>query len=104
MFNLGDRVKHIDTGNIGIVVGYGKRIVNNKCLAILKVKLVDSTARKKATIKDLDSKWFPCPENYKTSHSNTPTKHLIVKPAKRFTLSRSAQDYSSRQIFIPSTY
>ena len=90
MFNLGDRVKHLDTGEIGIVIGYGKRIVNHKCLATLKVKLVDSTAKNKATIKDLDSKWFPCREDYKTPHSYPLAKHLIVKPAKRFTLSKSA--------------
>ena len=90
MFNLGDRVKHLDTGEIGIVVGYGKRIVNNKCLAILKVELINSTARTKATIKDLDSKWFPCPKDYKTPHSNPLAKQLIVKPAKRFALSKSA--------------
>ena len=90
MFNLGDRVKHLNTSEIGIVVGYGKRIINNKCLATLKVKLVDSSNRKKATIKDLDSKWFPCSEDYRTSHFNPLAKHLIIKPAKRFTLSRSA--------------
>ena len=85
MFNLGDRVKHLDTDEIGIVIGYGKRIVNNKCLATSRVKLVDSTTRKKATIKDLDDRWFPCPEDYRTSHFNP-----LVKPAKRFVLSRSA--------------
>ena len=90
MFNLGDRVKHLDTGKIGIVVGYGKRIEKNKCLATSKVKLVNSTVRKKATIKDLDSKWLPCPEDYRTSHSNPLAKQLIVKPAKRLSLSRSA--------------
>ena len=90
MFNLGDRVKHIDTGNIGIVVGYGKRIVNNKCSTTVKVKLLNSTTSKKATIKDLDSKWFPCPKDYKTPHSNPLAKQLIVKPAKRFALSKLA--------------
>ena len=97
MFNLGDkpngmasqRVKHLDTGKIGIVIGFGKRVVDRKCLATVKVKLVDSTAKKKATIKDLDSKWFPCPEDYRISHSNPLAKHLSVKPAKRFALSRS---------------
>lgn len=90
MFNLGDRVKHLDTGEIGIVIGFGKRIVDRKCLAIVKVKLVDSTAKKKAIIKDLDSKWFFCSKDYKTPHSNPLAKQLIVKPAKRFALSRSA--------------
>ena len=90
ILNLGDRVKHLDTGEIGIVVGYGKRIVNNKCLATVKVKLVNSTARKKATIKDLDSKWFPCPEDYRTLHPNPLAKDLIVKPVKRFDLVGSA--------------
>ena len=90
MFNLGDRVKHSDTGEIGIVIGHGKRIVNNQCLATVKVKLVNSTARKKATIKDLDSQWFSCPLDYRTSHFNPLAKHLIIKPAKRFALYKSA--------------
>lgn len=90
MFNLGDRVKHLDTSEIGIVIGFGKRIVDRKCLATIKVKLVNSTAKKKAIIKDLDSKWFFCPKDYKTLHSNSIAKQLIAKPAKRFTLSKLA--------------
>ena len=90
MLNLGDRVKHLDTGEIGIVIGYGKSIINNKCLATAKVKLVNSTVRKKTTVKDIDSKWFSCPEDYRISYPNPLARHLIVKPAKRFDLARSA--------------
>lgn len=89
MLNLGDRVKHLDTGEIGIVIGYGKRIVNRKCLATSKVKLINSETRKKATIKDIDSKWFLCPEDYRISYDN-PARHLIIKPVKRFDLAKSA--------------
>lgn len=89
MLNLGNRVKHLDTGEIGIVIGYGKRIINNKCSTTLKVRLIDRTARKKATIKDIDSKWFPYPEDYRIS-SHSLDRHLIIKPARRFDLARSA--------------
>lgn len=90
MFNLGDRVKHLDTGNIGIVVGYGKRIINNKCLATVKVKLLNSTSSKKRTINYLNSKWFPCPEDYRILHPNSLSKNLVVKPIKRCDLAKLA--------------
>ena len=50
MFKIGDRVKQQDTGNIGIVVGYGHRIVNNKCLTTIRVKLERSTSIKETMV------------------------------------------------------
>ena len=90
MFNLGDRVKHLDTGNIGIVVGSGKRIVDRKCLTTVKVKIVSPNLSNKLTIKDLDSKWFLFPEDYRTLYPNPLSRHLVVKPIKRYDFSKSA--------------
>ena len=90
MFNLGERVKHLDTGNIGIVIGYGQRIVNNQCLETVKVRLLNSTTSQKITIKDLNCRWFPCPEDYRTLYPNPTSRHLLVKPIKRYDLAKSA--------------
>ena len=94
MFNLGDRVKHLDTGNIGIVVGFGKRIVDRKCLEIAKVKLVQGTTLNKGTtVRDLYSKWLLCPEDYRVLVPNPLGKHLKLQPVKRYDLAQSAMSY-----------
>ncbi|MEM8830041.1 MAG: hypothetical protein AAGE96_11890 [Cyanobacteria bacterium P01_G01_bin.19] len=92
MFSLGDkpsgmasqRVKHIETDNIGIVIGFGKRIVNNKCLSAVKVKTISSESNKKITVKDLQTQWLPCSEDYKVIHPNLNGKKLILAPIKRY--------------------
>ncbi len=90
MFNLGERVQHLDTGNIGIVVGYGKRIVDRQCLPTVKVKIISPDLSNKITIKDLDSKWLSTPEDYRFLYPNAVSRHLVIKPAKRYDLPRSA--------------
>lgn len=80
MLNLGDRVKHQETGNVGIVVGFGKRVVNNKCLSTAKVKIIDSKSHRKNTVNDLDTKWLPCPQDFRTVSPNSPSKNRILKP------------------------
>ena len=80
MLNLGDRVKHQNTGNIGIVVGFGKRIVNNKCLPTTKVKLIGSESQPKVTIKDLDINWLPWPEDFRVIHPDPLNKYRIFRP------------------------
>lgn len=40
MLNIGDRVKHIETGNIGRIVGYGYQKINDSYyLTTIKVEL-----------------------------------------------------------------
>lgn len=80
MLNLGDRVKHQETGKTGIVVGFGKRIVNNKCLPTAKVETTDPKSNKKAIVKDLDTKWLPCPKDFKVMHPDPLNKYRIFKP------------------------
>ena len=84
MFSLGDRVKHIETDNIGIVIGFGKRIVNNKCLSAVKVKITSPESSKKITVNDLQTQWLPCSEHYKAIHPNLNSKKLILAPVKRY--------------------
>ena len=83
MLNLGDRVKHQVTGNIGIVVGLGKRIVNNKCLPTAKVKIVSPQSNRKTTVKDLNTKWRPCPQDLRTIYPNPLHKNVVLKPAAK---------------------
>lgn len=86
MFKIGDRVKQQDTGNIGIVVGYGHRIVNNKCLTTIKVKLERSTSIKETMVIEPHSKWLLCQADSKTIHSASPARHSIEKPVKKYIL------------------
>ena len=89
VLNIGNRVKHKDTGNIGMVVDYGHRIVNNKCMDTVKVKLINSTSNKKSVVQDLDSQWLLCPKNERVASSNLRDRP-IVKPIKKLHLVLSA--------------
>ena len=81
MLNLGDRVKHQDTGNVGIVVGFGKRIVNHECLPTTKVKLISPESNKPiVTIKDLDINWLPCPEDFRVIYPDPLNKYRTFRP------------------------
>ena len=84
MFHLGDRVKHLDTDSIGIVIGFGKRIVNNKCLPTVKVKIISPESSKKNTIKDIQTQWLPCSEDYRVIYPNLNSRKLILAPIKRY--------------------
>ena len=90
VLTLGDRVQHKDTGNIGTVVDCGHRIVNNKCMDTVKVKLINSTSKKKSVLQDLDSQWLLCPKNDWVVSSNSCDRHPIVKPIKKRHLVPSA--------------
>ena len=90
MFNLGERVKHLDTGSVGIVIGYGKRIVDKKCLEIAKVRLIDSTSNRGITVKDAYAKWLPYPEDYRISAPYLNAIHSNAKLIKRYDFARSA--------------
>lgn len=90
MYNLGDRVQHLNTGNTGIVIGYSKRIVDRQCLPTIKVRIISPCSQQKTTVKDLNSRWFFCPEDYRTINPNPLAKHLIIKPVKRYDLAKSA--------------
>ncbi|MEM7591778.1 MAG: hypothetical protein AAF383_09725 [Cyanobacteria bacterium P01_A01_bin.83] len=87
MLNLGDkpdgiasqRVKHQETGNIGIVVGFGKRIINNKCLPTTKVKIVDSESERKTIVRDLDTKWMLFPQDFKAIYPEPLNKYRVHK-------------------------
>ena len=59
MFDLGDRVQHKQTGDVGIVVGYGHRIVDNNYWTTIKVKLIPSTSIQ-GIVEDLFSEWLFC--------------------------------------------
>ncbi|MEM8830037.1 MAG: hypothetical protein AAGE96_11870 [Cyanobacteria bacterium P01_G01_bin.19] len=80
MLNLGDCVKHQATGNIGIVVGFGKRIVNNKCLPTTKVKIISPKSNRKTTVKDLDTQWLPCPQDFRVIHPTNSSKKRVFRP------------------------
>ncbi|MEM8675935.1 MAG: hypothetical protein AAGF83_18990 [Cyanobacteria bacterium P01_G01_bin.67] len=82
MFNLGSRVKHKNTDDVGIVTGYGYRIVKNKCLKTLKVKIISPNQNRKKTLKDLDCQWLSCAEDYRLINPNPLARHLIAKPLK----------------------
>ena len=91
MFHFGDRVKHIETNEIGIVVGYGNRIVNNKCLETIKVKIISPLNRKKTSIKDLNSQWLLCPaEDYRILYPNPFLLDFSVKPVEQYEFAKSA--------------
>ncbi len=61
MFYLSDRVQHVKTGDIGIVVGYGFRLVNNDYLATVKVYITRST-NTTGMVEDVFGKWLFCPK------------------------------------------
>ncbi|GAB4533978.1 MAG: hypothetical protein Tsb0014_19870 [Pleurocapsa sp.] len=56
MFNLSDRVQHKLTGDVGVVVGYGHRIVDRNYVITLKVRLIRANSIK-LMVEDLFSKW-----------------------------------------------
>lgn len=89
VLTLGNRVKHKDTGDIGTVVDYGHRIVNNKCIDTVKVRLINSTSKKKSVVQDLDSQWLLCPKNDRVASLNSGDRP-IVKPIKKRQLVLSA--------------
>lgn len=88
VLNIGNRVKHKDTGDIGKVVDYGHRIVNNKCMDTVKVKLINSS-NEKSVVQDLDSQWLLCPKNDKVASLDS-CDRPIVKPIKKRRLVLSA--------------
>lgn len=59
ILNIGDRVQHKQTGNVGIVVGYGYCCVDYIYWKTVKVKLIQSNSTK-AIIEDLFSEWLFC--------------------------------------------
>ena len=59
MFNLSDRVQHKQTGDVGIVVGYGYRLVDNNYWTTVKVKIISSNSTK-TILEDLFSEWLFC--------------------------------------------
>lgn len=90
MFNLRDRVKHQETGDIGTVVGFGRRIVNNKCLRTIKVKIISPTLSEKRIVEGIDYKWLPCPkEDNKLPARDSLAHHSIKKPVKKYNLAES---------------
>ena len=62
MFNISDRVQHKQTGDVGMVVGYGYRMVNNNYWTTIKVKSTDPTSLK-GIIEDLFNEWLLCQED-----------------------------------------
>lgn len=97
MFNIGDRVQHQDTGSIGIVAGYGHRIVNNKCLTTIKVKLERSKSIKETVVIEPDSKWLLARAERKTRRFNSPAIRSIEKPVKKYVLSNQQNGRASAQ-------
>lgn len=59
ILNLNDRVQHKQTGDVGIVVGYGYCLVDNNYWMTIKVKLISSNSTK-AILEDLSSQWLLC--------------------------------------------
>ena len=90
MLNLGARVKHQETGNIGIVIGFGKRIVNNKCLSTAKVKIISPKSSNKNTVNDLDAKWLPCPQDFRVIYPNSPNKNRLFRPVVKQVRAKTA--------------
>ena len=82
------RVKHLETNSI--VIGFGKRIVNNKCLPTVKVKIISSEPVKKTTFKDLQTQWLPCPEDHRVIYPNLESRKLILAPIKRYDRPKTA--------------
>jgi hypothetical protein len=62
MFNLSDRVQHKLTGDVGVVVGYGHRIVDHQYITTVKVRLTRANSIK-LMVEDLFSKWRFCQED-----------------------------------------
>ncbi|MBE9168060.1 hypothetical protein IQ238_11190 [Pleurocapsales cyanobacterium LEGE 06147] len=61
MYIIGDYVQHEKTGNIGEVVGYGHRIVEDVYLTTIKVRLLKGKD-KKSIVEDVLSEWAPLEE------------------------------------------
>jgi hypothetical protein len=58
MFNIGDRVQHKATGQIGTVIGYGHQIVNDFYLTTIIVRLLNPTETE-SIVEDLYTDWLP---------------------------------------------
>lgn len=74
MFNIGDRVIHKTTKNIGQVFGYGHRVIDGIYLPTLLVRVIEGTKLyPKGFIEDLSSEWMPL-EKTKTKNSRSMLK------------------------------
>ena len=63
MFNLSDRVRHKLTGDIGLVVGYGHKMVKNNYLTTIKVLITRSSLKDtsiRLILEDLWEQWEIC--------------------------------------------
>ena len=94
MFKIGDRVKQQDTGNIGIVVGYGHRIVNNKCLTTIRVKLERSTSIKETMVIEPHSKWLLCQADSTNDTFRFPCAPLDREASKKTYSAKTAKKSS----------
>lgn len=60
MFNIGDRVIHKTTKNIGQIFGYGHRVIDDVYLPTLLVRVNEGTKiYPKSCLEDLTSEWMP---------------------------------------------
>ncbi|AFZ35613.1 hypothetical protein Sta7437_2061 [Stanieria cyanosphaera PCC 7437] len=57
MFNIGDRVRHKATGEVGTVIGYGHQFVNDFYLTTIIVRLLNSTVTE-SVVEDLYTEWL----------------------------------------------
>jgi hypothetical protein len=56
MFNIGDRVQHKKTGEVGIVIGYGHQFINDFYFTTITVKLLNPTVTE-SIVEDLYTQW-----------------------------------------------
>jgi hypothetical protein len=61
MPNIGDRVQHKKTNNIGTVVAYGHWIINDVYLTTIKVRLSKEQGEK-SIVEDVVSEWISLDE------------------------------------------
>jgi hypothetical protein len=74
MFNIGDRVIHKTTKNIGQIFGYGHRVIDGIYLPTLLVRVKEGTKiYPKGCLEDLSSEWMPT-EKTKTRNSRSMLK------------------------------
>lgn len=71
MFNIGDRVIHKTTGQVGKVFGYGHQMVDGAYLPTITVRILEETnIHHSSFIEDLSCEWVQVDRD-KTSESLT---------------------------------
>jgi hypothetical protein len=76
MHNIGDRLQHKKSGNIGKVVAYGHWIINDVYLTTLKV-LLDKETGETNIVEDVVTEWIHL-EDYDNQSSRSTSLSSVV--------------------------